>query len=123
MLSQCVLLCAHSQKAMHRVPTVPACGGHVVCGSHMESASTLMMATQAAERPHMLYADEQWERSRFTTVSQDLWLNDNRLEDFHLLLDRVGEVGGTLTCLYAANNPATSNAGEFRRCCLRVRLR
>ena len=52
---------------------------------------------------------------------QDLWLNDNRLEDREQLLDRVGEVGGTLTCLYAANNPATADVGDFRRRCLRVR--
>ena len=58
----------------------------------------------------------------FLFASQDLWLNDNRLEDGEQLLERVGEVGGTLTCLYAANNPATAEAGDFRRRCLRVRL-
>ena len=33
----------------------------------------------------------------------------------------MGEVSRTLTCLYAANNPATADAGDFRRRCLRVR--
>ncbi len=57
-----------------------------------------------------------------TWSSQDLWLNDNELEDREHLLDRVSEVSRTLTCLYAANNPATADAGDFRRRCLRVRL-
>ena len=49
---------------------------------------------------------------------QDFWVNDNRIEDREELLERLEGVGGTLTCLYAANNPATADAGDFRRRCL-----
>ena len=51
--------------------------------------------------------------------AQDLWLNDNRVEDRDELLSRIEELSGSLTCLYAANNPAMADAANFRKRCLR----
>ena len=63
------------------------------------------------------YTSASW-YNEFLVLLQDLWINDNKVQDMEGLLARLDDVGSTLTCLYANNNPATADPSDFRRRCL-----